>query len=234
MTIIEYVNANDITVKFENGYVTTCQYDKFKNGSLFNPYDISVYEHGYIGEGNYKTHLSDKTLTIQYAYWRGMLRRCYDKKVSKKHPTYENCIVCEEWLCFQTFAKWFGNNYYEIKDDRVDLDKDILHKSNKIYSPDKCAFVPHRINTLFTKRQNDRGEYPIGVTYNKKLDKFIARCCILDDRKYLGLFNASKEAYFTYKEFKEQYIKQIADEYKSFIPKELYDAMYRYEVEITD
>jgi len=36
------------------------------------------------------------------------------------------------------------------------------------------------------------------------------------------------------KEFKEKYIKQVADEYKNKIPKKLYDTMYNYEVEITD
>ena len=37
-----------------------------------------------------------------------------------------------------------------------------------------------------------------------------------------------------YKNFKENYIKQVADEYyfKGLIPKRLYEAMYKYEVEI--
>ena len=37
-----------------------------------------------------------------------------------------------------------------------------------------------------------------------------------------------------YKNFKEKVIKEVADEYKDLIPKELYNAMYRYEIEITD
>ena len=37
-----------------------------------------------------------------------------------------------------------------------------------------------------------------------------------------------------YKDYKERVIKQVADEYKPYIPKELYEAMYRYEVEIDD
>ena len=37
-----------------------------------------------------------------------------------------------------------------------------------------------------------------------------------------------------YKQFKENYIKQVADEYKDLIPEKLYNAMYEYEVEIED
>ena len=43
-----------------------------------------------------------------------------------------------------------------------------------------------------------------------------------------------EKAFNCYKEFKEKYIKQIADEYKDLIPKELYEALYKYEVEIND
>lgn len=37
-----------------------------------------------------------------------------------------------------------------------------------------------------------------------------------------------------YKTYKENQIKQVADEYKDLIPERLYNAMYEYEVEITD
>jgi hypothetical protein len=36
------------------------------------------------------------------------------------------------------------------------------------------------------------------------------------------------------KNFKENYIKQVADEYKDLIPQKVYEALYRYEVEIND
>ena len=48
------------------------------------------------------------------------------------------------------------------------IDKDILYKGNKIYCPEKCIFVPFSINSLFTKRQNRRGDYPIGVCKNNE------------------------------------------------------------------
>lgn len=48
--------------------------------------------------------------------------------------------------------------------------------------------------------------------------------------------NKPFQAFTCYKNFKENYIKQVADEYysKGLIPKKLYDAMYKYEVEIND
>ena len=119
------------------------------------------------------------------------------------------------------------------------LDKDILIKGNKIYSPNTCIFVPERINKLFTKRQNDRGKYPIGTCWHKPSNKFIAQCSVLDkenNRKeiHLGYYDTSEEAFLVYKQFKEKYMRQIADEYKDLIPQKLYEIMYRYKVEMND
>ena len=63
-------------------------------------------------------------------------------------------------------------------------------------------------------------------TFDRKQNKSIHR--------NLGYFETPKEAFKSYKTFKEQYIKQVADEYKDKIPKKLYEAMYNWKVEITD
>ncbi|WP_278467981.1 hypothetical protein [Veillonella parvula] len=49
-----------------------------------------------------------------------------------------------------------------------------------------------------------------------------------------GLHNTPEEAFNVYKKAKENNIKLVADYYKDQIPSKLYEAMYRYEVEITD
>lgn len=56
------------------------------------------------------------------------------------------------------------------------------------------------------------------------------------NKKYLGRFplDQVEEAFLTYKRFKENYIKQVADEYKNLIPDKVYQALYNYKVEITD
>ena len=72
------------------------------------------------------------------------------------------------------------------------------------------------------------------MTYKSDINKFIARCNTLDKRKNLGVFSTEEEAFNKYKTFKEKYIKQVADEYKDYIPDKLYKALYKYEVSIAD
>ena len=168
-----------------------------------------------------------------------MHTRCYDKKYSDKYPTYQSCTVCEKWHNFQNFAEWWHNNYYEIEGEIMDIDKDILVKGNKEYSFDTMIFVPHRINSLFVKNDAKRGNYPLGVSYSKETNTYRAKCSILDKdnikrTKHLGSYNTPEEAFKVYKEFKEAYIKEVADDYRNRIPKELYDAMYRWVVDIDD
>lgn len=238
MTIVKYENNKNITIQFENGYLLENKnYNDFKNGKIQYPYDKVAYGVGYIGEGEYTVFI-DKKHTLAYKYWYGMLMRCYDKELHEKEPTYKGCIVCEEWLNFQNFAKWFDENYYEVDGQRMQLDKDILNKGNKLYSPETCVFVPQRINNLFTKNNKKRGTYPIGVTFEDRRNKFKSSCCIYVNNKtynkFLGRFNTPEEAFYRYKEFKEQYIKEVADQYKELIPQTLYEAMYKYKVDIID
>ena len=53
---------------------------------------------------------------------------------------------------------------------------------------------------------------------------------------YLGIFDTEHEAFNAYKEYKEGIIKQVAEEEYSNcnITTECYNAMLKYEVEITD
>jgi hypothetical protein len=219
-------------VKFlEYGNTVHAPWKHFISGAVKNPYDKSVYEVGYLGEGKYKATIN-REMTSQYKVWRGMLQRCYDNKFHKKHPSYIGCTVSAEWHNFQIFGEWYDENYYEIKGERIHLDKDILIKGNKIYSPETCVFVPHRINSLFTKSDAIRGNLPIGVTKDKS-SKYRATCCI-KKQEYIGSFNTEQEAFHVYKQYKENYIKESAEEYKDKIPTRLYEVMKKYVVEIDD
>ena len=151
MTIIEYNRNMDIWIKFEDGYKTHTNYPAFQKGYVKNPYDKSVFGIGYFGEGKYTAKLNNKA-TSCYTLWHNMLRRCYVLKDMHTHPTYENCTVCEEWLNFQNFATWYEENFYQITNEKMAIDKDIVIKGNKIYSPETCVFVSQRINNFHLRR----------------------------------------------------------------------------------
>lgn len=235
MVIVEYNSSSDVWIEFQDEYKAKVHttYQNCQKGEVKNPYHPSVYRVGFIGQGKYKSKVNGKA-TKYYKYWQSMLKRCYDSKYKEKQPTYKDCFANKETYCFQDFCKWFDKNYYEIEGERMELDKDILCKGNKEYSFNTMIFVPQRINVLFVKNDVDRGDCPIGVYYCKSNNKYKAECRILGDNKYLGFYNTPEEAFLAYKQFKEAYIKEVADEYKNRIPKELYDAMYTWEVEIDD
>ena len=240
MIIVEYNSAKDIWVEFQDEYKikTHTRYKDFKNGKVGNPYDKTMYGVGCLGVGEYKGSIGNSIPSHCYQTWTNMLMRCYSKKYQSKNDSYKGCLVENSLLNFQNFAKWYDANYYEIEEERMCLDKDILCKGNRVYSPDTIIFVPQRINILFCKNDKIRGKYPIGVSYSKSRKAFRSECKVIKggerSRVLLGCFKTELEAFEVYKNFKENYIKQVADEYKELIPKKLYDALYKYQVEITD
>ena len=237
MFIVEYINAHDITVQFKKtSELVKTDYKNFIKGSVKSHFTASVYGVGITGLQPTRDENGEQLNS--YKCWCEMLRRCYSSKLQEKYQTYIGCSVCDDWLFYPNFKNWYDKSYYEIDGKTSQLDKDILVKGNKIYSAETCIFVPQFINKLFTKRQNGRGELPIGVYYDKTKKKYVAQLSVFKDgrsvRKNLGRFNTADEAFEVYRKAKEDYIKEVADEYKDKIPVKLYEAMYSYEVSIND
>ncbi|UGO50657.1 HNH endonuclease [Bacillus phage vB_BanS_Sophrita] len=226
MTIVSYNKYSDIVVEFEDGYQVHTGYHAFKKGQVKSLYDRTVIGVGFLGGRKYKITDENNKMTKQYATWREMLKRCYSPKFQKENTTYIGCIVTEEWHNFQNFAKWFDENYYEIFGEQVELDKDILIKGNKVYSPETCVFVPKYINQIFTKQESTKG-YHIEKSTNKY--RVVGRD-VSGKRVSLGLFKEPSEALFVYKTFKEKTIKELANQYIDEIPLKLYNAMITYKV----
>lgn len=236
VTIVEYNSSRDLTVQFENGYKVKSLLSNVKKGRISNPYHPSVCNKGYYGVGPYLSKIN-KVQTESYKVWNDMIRRCYPitDKDKEKFKAYEGCYVCDEWLNYQNFAKWYELNIYHIDGEVMQLEKDILIKGNKCYSPDTCTFVPRPINNLLIKSNSIRGDLPIGVTLSKKTKKPYRLLCIVNGKqKLLGTFDNINEAFNAYKEFKENYIKEKANEYKDKIPDKVYQALINYKVEIDD
>lgn len=167
-----------------------------------------------------------------YNTWRSMLDRTLGDVYKKKYPTYAECSVCEEWLTLSNFKRWFEapENGYQ---DGYHIDKDILIKGNKVYSPQTCCFVPPSINLLFVHKKK-RNNMPAGVTL--KANRFTSQVHIDGEKIYLGCYATPEEAFNVYKDVKERHIKSVAESYfkEGKITKKVYDALMKYEVEITD
>ena len=250
MEIVEYNGNNDIIVEFrdEHKYRVHTTYQNFKKGVCKNPFSPSVYKHGYLGvdkSGNvpktYESKNGKSISTWEYSKWKNMLERCYDNKLKEKHSTYKDVICCERWLCFAYFLEdleILKQEHNWGKDEKLNLDKDILIKGNKEYSLENCVLIPDYINKLFIKRDASRGKYPIGVSYHKRDKKYMAHCHIDGEQKRLGCYNTIEQAFNSYKQAKEKEIKRIANEYvsKGYVDENsrLYKAMINYKVEIDD
>lgn len=173
--------------------------------------------------------LLNESKTIANQVWIDMIRRCYTKDMQDKFPSYKGCTVCEEWKLFSAFKKWFNNHYIE----GWQLDKDILVKGNKIYSPQTCCFVPNDINTVLIKPVKKKCVYR-GVTFDRVNNKYMARITMFGKTKNLGRYDSPEKAYLTYKQEKEKYIKELANKHKDQLEPRVYEALYNYQVEITD
>lgn len=187
-----------------------------------------IYGVGYssVNEDNY-SDWRDKC----YLTWRNMIKRCYSNEKKYENYRLHGTVVCDEWLDFSVFKKWFERNYYEIPGETMNLDKDILKRGNQVYCPEHCIFVPSIINHLFVKNDCIRGNLPIGVYY--KNGKFISTCSVYG-KNVKSKHNTVEGAFSAYKKIKENYIKEVAEHYKGLIPERLYNAMIMYEVKEDD
>lgn len=227
-TVIDYINDSYVLIKFndEYGFEKVVELGNIKKGSIRNPYDKTVFGIGCTG---YDDDIKYKEI---YSIWHSIMQRCFSDDFKNKNRHYKDVTCYSEWLIYKNFEKWYLDNYYKIENEQMQIDKDILIKGNKIYSPQTCIIVPKNINVLFTNRRIERNGKILG--FCQRGDKYETYCNEFGKRKFLGTFNSKEEAFYAYKKEKEKYIKQVADLYKGKIPQKLYEAMYNYEVEITD
>ena len=241
MRIVEYINNKNVIVEFQDEHKArvNTQYGNFCRGTVKNPYYPIVYGVGIAGN-KYLTVDENSKSTKEYAIWYHILQRCFDKKWKEKRPWYNDIEFCNEWLYYPNFYEWLHSqpNFDKwFNGKRWAIDKDILNKGNKIYSPENCCLIPQNVNCLFLKREAERGKYPIGVSY-KDNEGFVATCHnpFSNQSEKLGSYSTPEKAFGVYKVYKEDIIKQVAEiEYKNEnITKECYEAIMKYIVEIDD
>ena len=170
----------------------------------------------------------------EYQLWQDMLSRCFSEKLQTRCPTYKGCNVSDNFLHYSFFYDWcqeqIGFGKVDDKGRYWQLDKDLLFVGNKTYSETTCVFVPQEINKFFNEYGNARGEYPLGVSFDKQKGKFQAYCAVNGKLQHLGRFNTPEEAFAVYKPFKENLCKQLALKWKHEIDERLFNAMMNWSV----
>lgn len=165
-----------------------------------------------INDANYtvKPRVNGKQVTCPfYQVWVDMLERCYSAKKHSEKPTYIGCTVCDEWLKFSNFKKWMEIQNWQAKQ----LDKDLLRKGNKVYSPEVCVFVDGMTNSFTVDSGATRGEWPIGVCFHRRHGKFVSYCSnpFTGKSEHLGCFTCPEQAHLAWKRRKHELACQLAD-----------------------
>lgn len=242
MKIVKYENCLNIIVEFQDEYcgLVKTTYRNYINKSISNPYSKSIMNIGMIGMKYQPTECGENTK--EYNTWYNMMIRCYDVKYKQENPAYKDVTCCKEWLLYENFYEWLHkqenfNIWFSL--NKSSLDKDILIKGNKIYSPETCCLVPCNVNTLFAIHdRSNQNNLPIGVYYDESKNRYISACSnpFIKKQIRLGVYDNKEDAFYDYKIYKENIIKKVANiEFnKHTITKECYEAMMNYNIEMTD
>ena len=235
--VLKYNDGRNVEIQFlKTGYETVARLDHIKSGEIKDPYVPSVCGVGILG-AKYPSKVNGR-ITKEYTLWQSMLQRCYNSAYKNKHPTYEGCEVSDKFKSYEYFYEWCHSQIGFDNDGNgnpFQLDKDLLIKSNKVYSENTCVFIPSEINSLLVKRAASRGEYLIGVSWSKTNKAFKATVRRNKGKpEYLGYFKTEIEAFNAYKIAKESFIKEQANKWKSQIDDRAYNALMNYTVDIND
>lgn len=160
-----------------------------------------------VNDSWYKVYFKGVKCPI-YLKWVNLLNRCYSDKYHKTRPTYKNCSVCEEWLTFSNFAEWMNQQDWEGKH----LDKDLLKPNNREYGPETCCFINQRLNSALLGKVKDQGDYPQGVDYRPKDNKYAVRLSKYGKTVSGGYFKTPEEAGIKYLKEKAIYFKELLEE----------------------
>ena len=144
-----------------------------------------------------------RQVTYSYSRWNSMQSRCTEGSATQIwHPTYIGCTVSPLFADFQLFADWHGHQI-GYGEQGYEIDKDILINGNKLYSETTCVLVPKTLNTWLLACNTARGEFPQGVSWHRRDQKFQASMSIDGKKKHLGYHTSVDAASSAYKAAKE-------------------------------
>ena len=165
-----------------------------------------------------KYHYDDEFISLAKERWNGMFSRI------SKQSAYSDVTVCEEWQDVNNYIEWFKDNWIDY-DGRVDVDKDLIGKNSKIYSPETCCIIPHEINIGI--RIVNKAESGGILSWDKKRQAYKVRMKV-HTRHINTQRKKYKDALDLYFEKKDEFVKAMAEDFKDVIDKRAYNALMKY------
>lgn len=208
-TVVEYTNANNLVVEFNDKHMYQCDASvgQIKRGIIKNKYFPSVCGVGYIGEGDFERD------SQYYPNWTLAIKSGYIKRG-------------DEFCDFQIYAEW--RNSSKICGDS-EIRYNFIVDSEGKYIP---CLLPKRISKALSTGRH-KGEYLKGVfKSNKTCNKpYSAKLRKKYKPHFLGTFDTQEEAHEAYVKAKEEYVKELALEYKEQLADDVFDALMEWKVD---
>lgn len=230
--VVYYKGAFMVGIRFiDTGYEVEVTAGSVRNGTVKDYLKPEVWGVGYNSLGRLRGISGNHKLKRARNLWNKMLERCYSEVKLLANPTYRGCSVCVEWHDFANYWEWYDRVCDTEVKNTFHVDKDLVFKGNKVYSPTTCYLVPRLINNLLPSLQSTKEtSLPVGVHYHKSHGSYQAYCNnFKQERVSLGFHNTPEGAYRAYKKFKKGVLVECANHYKEYIHKDLYDTLTNYE-----
>lgn len=204
-TVLKYNSCNDVDVIFiKTKHCTNTNSAQIRKGVVKDVMSPVVLGVGFLGNGAHKPSVNNRA-TPAYKSWISMLQRCYEKRYLTNQPKNRHVKVCDEWLNFQNFSKWYDINHHNYTVEKYQLDKDLLGDGT-MYSPDNCCYLPRIINKAIQRGQgvfaspHHNGKYR---AISSKHSKIVS----------IHQSHDKEEVYQSYLAFKRGYILELINEY---------------------
>lgn len=234
--VLEYTNSRKILVRFlSTGNEAIVNIGNLSKGLVNDVMARNVQGVGFLGNGKYQCRVRGRTgskdgfragcRTLEYSFWETMMYRVYGSTKEEVMRVYKGVTVCDEWYNFQNFAEWCQTQ--ECFEIGSHLDKDLLVKGNKVYSPSTACFIPKHLNTALTGKKHTNTSGFTGVC--KESEGFSSNITLNCQAVRLGVFDTKEKAFLIYKNVKESYIKTLAEVYKDKISQRAFEALQVWE-----
>ena len=164
----------------ENGHVRSCGcLHTERNKEKITAFNSSM---------NRESH--NETKTKLYHIWIGMKSRCYaPQSTAYKNYGGRGITVCQEWKnSFLSFKQWALSHGFsdDLSIDRINVNGD--------YSPENCRWVSNSIQQFNKRKPGRNTSGVVGVSWNKKQNRWIAFITKDYKRQWLGSFVSIDDA----------------------------------------